>query len=600
MEFHSDADEPTSALVLKIVSGWSPSPPRLASASTLSWDGCSLRPQRVRIVNDHVEVEATSQSDLWDRAHHTDPSRSFLISFENGLDLQAEKSLFRSLSMGQQGSRATLAGYNWSAHRKGEGGAIITWVAQLEGDINLHGGNLSTRAFSEVGGHLTTDHLRLSGAYTYYLVWSRRAGNKVWHLLICTPDGRRPKRDLLLKDFIALQFVLGRCLRTSLVVGIGPDLSEVYWLGEQYGNQGNNSEPVIPLFFGKASWAPVLFEKISSSLRSAPDDRRLLSALSYYMESLDDHLDGRYLKRHVAVEAISRTILDAVETVPSFVDLKKWGKWLHDQESAIREMAEPDCEDELVRVLHAMPGGLHGPWSKTALRSVSVPLSAEQEAVLEEYEAVTTTGLFRSEVSDSIESGLRSNAILRTLLTALVARHVGYAGEIAGWEREPRRPYQPPPPDWWPVSEQEIEAASRPYHISGQAPGLHGVMWPEIEYPAVPTSGLVHLLAAFMQELDGKTNGAVAARVQPVPVEAGNDRCFDVKLVVAAHPSTQSLLFTVTESQDGLLVGGWDEDELSIKGETELVEFLRSVAESPSVIARIQRMMLIAGDMGST
>ena len=603
IEHASDADESISALILRLVSGWSPSPPRLASASTASWEGRSLRPRRVRIVRNHVEVDVTGESGLWERAHREGVTHSLRVSFESGLELDAE-AFIRKLSLGDEGANAMLAGYNWAAQKADENGKVHAWVARLEGDFDLLDGNLSTRAFNKIDGRptvrSTTCHLRLLGAYTYYLIWSNQAGNKKWHLVICTPGGVRPDRGVLRKDFYALQFALGRCLQTSLVVGIDANLAPVSWLGERYGNQGSNSEPVIPLSFAKAPWAPALFERISLALRNKLDDRRLLACLAYYVESLDDHLDGRYLKRHVAVEAISRTILDARGVPPRLCDPEKWGTWLRSEEAAIRETALPGSEDVLVSVLANMPGGHYGPMSKTALRSASVSLSPEQEAVLDEYEAVTTTGLFRNEVSDSIESGLRSNAILRTLLAALVARHVGYGGEIAGWERDPRGPYRSAPADWWPVSEQAVKQATHRYRIIGQIPGLQGVRWPEIERPALPTSGLVHMLAVFMQELDGGTNGAVAARVQPVPVEAGDDRCYDVKLVVADHPSTQSLLFTVTETPDGLVVGGWGQDELRIGGEGELVDFLRSVVESPAVIARIQRLMVIADDMGIT
>jgi hypothetical protein len=42
--------------------------------------------------------------------------------------------------------------------------------------------------------------------------------------------------------------------------------------------------------------------------------------------------------------------------------------------------------------------------------------------------------------------------VVRTLLVGLLARVVGYEGEILGWEKQKRRDYETASSSWWPTS----------------------------------------------------------------------------------------------------------------------------------------------------
>ena len=51
--------------------------------------------------------------------------------------------------------------------------------------------------------------------------------------------------------------------------------------------------------------------------------------------------------------------------------------------------------------------------------------------------------------------------IIRTLIAAIVLRHVGYEGALAGWDLDEIN--WPKLPEWFPISDNAREEASRTY-----------------------------------------------------------------------------------------------------------------------------------------
>jgi hypothetical protein len=64
-------------------------------------------------------------------------------------------------------------------------------------------------------------------------------------------------------------------------------------------------------------------------------------------------------------------------------------------------------------------------------------------------------------------------AIVRTALVALLARIIGYDGEISGWTAQPGRPFEPASEHWWKLGENSAQAANTVYDVVREVPGLN-------------------------------------------------------------------------------------------------------------------------------
>jgi hypothetical protein len=76
--------------------------------------------------------------------------------------------------------------------------------------------------------------------------------------------------------------------------------------------------------------------------------------------------------------------------------------------------------------------------------------------------------MFKESQAD-VDAYLRKNAIVRTMLVALVARVVGYKGAIVGWNHPPGHAYSEPDPAWWPVDQAVRAAAQRVYVVDARS-----------------------------------------------------------------------------------------------------------------------------------
>lgn len=75
--------------------------------------------------------------------------------------------------------------------------------------------------------------------------------------------------------------------------------------------------------------------------------------------------------------------------------------------------------------------------------------------------------MFKESQAD-VDAYLRKNAIVRTMLVALVAKVVGYQGAIIGWNHRPGHAYEEPDTSWWPVDQAVRTAARRMYLVDAR------------------------------------------------------------------------------------------------------------------------------------
>jgi|GEM_PF-3195997 len=463
-----------SSIAVKIISGWSipehvpeavtefhwPEKDWSAFVTELRFEGEALQLQWGEL-DGFLRVSAD--------AEHKDgePFRGRLAS---GWTFAAEYGRFKS--------NAVVEGHDWSMEDPTQ--EAVVWVSQIYGLEQMGDlGNLSVRAKRTAGSTEKIDRRghRFQGAYTYYLVSGPsddRCKNQ-WFLII--DCGRsRPVRKNLFNDILALQFVLGTAFYFDVIEGLSREERCVARLGGRYGRDHRHqprTEAVVPTHFVDEHWPSAFFEAISKKYREAPN-LRLHIVLSFYLDGLASfHVEGRYLVQHVGLEAFAYWLLKANgDDKPTLVDKTKWAAWLRENRDTIRSLAAPGFANDLYSKVSSIPAR---PASsgvvERAFQRYSLALHQEMAEELKKgRNVVVHTAVMFEERRDDVNDYMRRIAIVRTMLTALLAKVVGYQGAILGWERDYRHPYKEVDASWWAVDPLAREAALQSFKIEANLP----------------------------------------------------------------------------------------------------------------------------------
>jgi hypothetical protein len=184
-------------------------------------------------------------------------------------------------------------------------------------------------------------------------------------------------------------------------------------------------------------------------------------------------------------------------------------------------------------------------------------------------------------------------ARLRAVVAAFVARTVGYEGRLAGWDRAGDYSfYLPAPAEWWPA-ENGVSATFYSASRAEETPDL-AALWPSIEIPTVPSSGLIGLLAQHAAGLASRTDGRVYADLQPLPLDSsGAAWRYEFALRASNRPATKITLFIVRPVGNDVAIDGWDEN-VTLQTATDVQRFLNRMKDAPETTASIERLLLAA------
>lgn len=302
---HSSGDAPALLTVpehvrdilLLLVGGWTPAAPVPGAVK-------SLRLNEVEFTDMAPLVEVESDRLLVTlKGAHVHPRLRELLPFPMGASLDGtfpDGGTFRGAEILRINLGADLAvEMNTWAILLGDEPSL--WVGRVDGSIPVDfGGNLVVERARTDGLRLgRACHFRLVGTYTYYLVQNGGRDARTWHLVIDTTSGI-PEREALERDFQVLQFVLGRQLHVPTLVGIRDD-GQTVAMATGAGTRSNlhpRSAPPVPInrdndTYVDASWASLLFDRLSGTLSARPEARTALwMALDSYLDSMGQHLDA--------------------------------------------------------------------------------------------------------------------------------------------------------------------------------------------------------------------------------------------------------------------------------------------------------------------
>lgn len=466
-------------LLCDLVYGWEPSSFPLSPARQLVFGDVDLShlPAEVRIDQGRLQVTVTVP--IFDEARGTigqlgaeGSLRGMLADgthFEGTLASTTRRAITGSQDQ-ELCSTVTIQAVLWSF---GRGISPHFWIGFIEGNISLGmSGNLAIerhRSNMPLGG--ATCHLLLSGAYIYCVVKQETKTGTRWYMTIDTRGAGEPDRQLLGRDFQALQFVLGSQLRMPTLVGVsGERVTIACTKGFDSRSQLEpHTFPPVPVVRNNDAWIDecwtgVLFERISATWQEQPTLLEALSlAFEMYLDSMRYNLDSDYMRLQIAIEAFAYWCLKQ-ESTSARLDVKDknaWKSWVKQNREAIRSLAAKGRENALydkVMTVYRLASGKVVPAAFGDL-----PLTEEMSAELKGRDVVVHQGLMAPEGYD-VERDLRRIRLVRTMLVALIARKVGYGGAINGWERG-HMGYPLEPQEWWTIDEAFRLRATRRFLI---------------------------------------------------------------------------------------------------------------------------------------
>lgn len=354
----------------------------------------------------------------------------------------------------------------------GSGSQPALWISRLENPLDInYGGNLVIERHVVSRPYFgRAQHFRFDGVYVYYLVQTGGRKAPTWHLAIDT-TGRALNQDVLEREFLILQFVLGRQLRVVELLGVSQDLETIAsrsGAGSRV-NLVSSWTPPVPInrnndAYVDEAWAAVLFERLAAACRDRTEVcRPLVMACDAYLDAMSQGLDANYLRLHVGLEGFASTIARTASATPRALvkDKAAWADWVHTHSGAIRSLANAGFEDLLLgKVMHSADAA-SSQSVPDALKLHGLALTRELQEELRKRNVVVHQGVMTVGNHDA-DRDLRRIAIVRTLLVALMAKVAGYGGAINGWETG-KAGYAVEPAQWWHVDESAREAASRVY-----------------------------------------------------------------------------------------------------------------------------------------
>lgn len=458
--------------LVRLVSGSIPKPISRGFFTDLTWgnlDLSSLRTTESSVTGDAVRIDCSENItpetwSIWQCATSGENSNKPIRgATDAGLQLHAEHGHLAGdgLTNDASGARVTLGlvGHYWSLTRADNLPSI--WVGRLQGKIHVMPGNL----FIDHSAH----HLRIQGAYCYYFVRTKLGSDETWYIVIDVGAPGLPKRSHVYADFLALRFVLGHHLRLDLLSGIDDEGHTIAENGGVFGRAHPDSSRTacpVPSHFHSSQevWVAPFFERLSNAYHGRPE-MKLYVPLELYLDALIDHLDGSYLKLHVALEAFALNVLEQAPKEKTMIVMcwKEWSNWVNENREKIASFAFDEHKNSLVEKVRTVVRLASGRVVPNALKYHGIPVTDVMRAELEGRDVVAHTALMSPAGDRDYLRELERIALVRTMLVSLVACEIGYHGPIIGWTQDSRGRGEVAPSDWWNCTEEDLSAARASY-----------------------------------------------------------------------------------------------------------------------------------------
>ncbi len=461
-----------SALVA-LARGGLPEQPRVLQLRTVKWGG-TFAPEVGTIALEEdggLRLEATPPSSA---AIVPDPRKWSTDCFaaeipEHGMLTIAEgASSITRVAYGDDGSQVTavLRGWKWSA---GSSTGRTFWAARLlfatpQPPVVLWGGTgnllLAVEDALVRGWRFATQ----SGAV--YLV----PNDDDWYIgLDCEGS---PGAQAVHVARSAIGFVFGQPLNVGVFRPVGPDgtLPGLVQLGllRHAWTRKNRQPPALPFDCRSALNAEFIDRIIAchESEIGAP----ILPVAHLYFAALAGSVESNFLHAWVAAEALAKWALDSARLPDGgrrrVAEHEAWVAWVKEHREEIERLAAPNMGARLVDRVRGSEIDRPTPVQRVFDGS-ALPWTEAMEDVQLARHSVAHEAAFPEKVRDWDRDRARVG-LVKTILTALVAKVVGYAGPIADRSKTSFEITAKDEPEWW-------SAAGAPPEVQYEGSGVERV-----------------------------------------------------------------------------------------------------------------------------
>jgi hypothetical protein len=326
--------ETAALLALLLFERWRPEGPAFLRPVRVSVGAAEISPKAFQISRAPRHLICLGEGDP------APGDESLEVAFEDGRTLRTTGSL--SIVRPLRGLIRLVAS-SWSMLPSQ--GAPSLWVAQVRGRVRIDGGNLAV-----VGESKARDGAgaAFQGSYDYYLL-NAEDRKRPW-LVVDTKRSGVPDLDLLTTELRAIQFALGANLAVDTLYGVEQGRTVAHAgrpMGRRPFRYTHLGRPVPQPWRGPF-WPSLLFRCLTRTGEESSARRHLYLPLSYYLDAMDDHLDGQSLRLHIGMEAFAKH-LSTPKPALLVKDADEWKMWVKEVTDAIRERATVEGFDTLIQ-----------------------------------------------------------------------------------------------------------------------------------------------------------------------------------------------------------------------------------------------------------
>ena len=589
--------EPVAGLLARLTVGWSPLPFALGTVVTATNGPDDLTDRFLSARIDGGLLEVRFRTGLRESMTALEWDSLVLIT-EAGVRIESHvgTTSFRSDS-GTVMGELVVTSRTWAATPPEP---PVLWVGRLSQSTRLDRwmGNLDTQRPYSGGSKTSHGHLTVeSPSARLYLLWSEEGSEPEW--LVVEPVEAVERRELW-RDRMLLRTVLGIPLDISSFTALDGGGEPIGKLVDDGGVSGQATSKLagslVPLRpsrdVGNRAWSAPFFRKLAATYRMDGVADPVTTAVFRYGYTLSPmDMDTEFVLVAGATWVLLRALASGgASTLP---DASTIMDGLLQARDAL-ERGEGATREALLVLTSFLEGDRE--------REFLLRLDEGEGQVLYDdllrARAVWERGQIRGEGVEATETTADDAFVrvqrMRRAFGVLLGHAISYGGPVASFagllDAEPLGWLPDPPPDADDRAEAEIQFVAATENDVDR-------LWPDFRVPEVPDSPLTRALVAFADEVRVRTEGAVTARLRPLPERSGEPLRLSFRVRLAEAPSVHVALFAVRLGDDEVTVQGWEGGERVLHSEDEIVAFGNEVMGSEELQYQVRRLLLIGDDL---
>lgn len=592
-------EEPVAGLLARLVTGWSPIPFALGAVKTVTHGDSDLTDQLLSARIDGGLLEIRFRVELHESMTSVEPGSTLVLSSEEGSHVEARvtKTSFRSDS-GTLLGELVVTSNAWNATPPEP---PVLWVGRISQPASLDRwmGNLGIRrpygdGFKESNGHLAVE----SPSAELYLLWSENGTEPEWLVAAPTADfGRRQ----LWRDRMLLRTVLGLPLDIPSFTAVDKKGDPIGIVVDDGGiSRQRTSElagSLVPLRptteFGARAWSAPFFRKLAQSYRMDGMADPVTTAVFRYGYTLSPmETDTQFILVAGATWVLLRAL--ASQETSSLPGTSTIAEGVQQTMEALKAQKE----DAVRAGLQILSSYLDGDRErKYLLRHYSGEGLTLYDELLNAH-SVWERGQIREEGAESTEltaiDSFQRVLRMRRAFAVLLGRAIGYGGPIASFTGF----LGTLPLGWLPPLPLEAEdAAEAGTRFVAETEENADRLWADFRVPEIPDSPLTRALVSFADEVRVRTEGAVTARLRPLPSRGQEPLRLSFRIRLVDAPWVHVALFAVQIENGDMTIQGWEGEERVLSSGAEVVSFGNEVMGSEELQYQVRRLLLIGDDV---